>query len=751
MPITDQFRPFTIRAVPGQDTKRRTTVIGENRCLTAQNLRADDEVGSVTKRPPIALFNATSLGSGALHSLFRYYTVDNKFLLAAHGSTMYVGDDDLGTFTALATGFTSGKIFTFAVYRDLCIFSNGFEPIKQTDAEFVWDLGACKAKSAGAGAITRTGISYRITIDADTFRTEATSNTIASVTAEDIELTNIPLGPAGTANRKVYRKSSETGGAYLNIGTIGDNTTTTFTDNVPDATVGPSPRGDVIGATTDQMPVGKYLKIHRERLFVAGDPDDPNKIFYSNAFLPHFIRQTTTLDFLEISPEDGDIITGIPILLGSIFIFKRNNIRKLNVEAADPDDFFVDDPTSFQGAPADRTITETPNGIVYLGWDHIYRFDGSFSEPVIDEFDVKQDIKQVSLQRTVGFWHNNVYLLAYISNSGTTSNQDRLMRYEWLRDSVNEDTVGVASFAAYDGDAEANELYYGLSRDGCVALAENFDKLFVLNTKTQLNAGLTYPTTIFSGLDDIALTGDEDSPVIEIGRTTKIDDAVGTIDGGFVGEIIDRADTDGVYTSEAIEINAKALGVIRWNEVLPSGTDVVFSTRTASTEAGLTGAFEGALTTPSGSTVISAADKFIQIRATLTTSDITMTPKIFTQEDFTILLTYTPGGNEDTTAIPFIYDTGLKDGGSPHEDKILKKIVVLTNGNAGTYSVDWETDLGETGAFTVDLALNPKRFETFFQDNAYGRQFKFKISKSDTEDFTLREILGIWTPRPVII
>jgi hypothetical protein len=712
-------------------------------------MRYEDEVGSVVKRPPIAFYNATTLGTGdPVHSLFRYYTKTDAFLLAAHLSTLYVGDDDAGTFSAVATGFSSSQKFTFAVYQDLCLFSNGFEKIHVTDgSNLAWELGSCKAEeSTAAGSITRTTISYKVTIDADTFVTDAISNVIASVTAKDIELTNIPLGPAGTANRKIYRLSSETGGDYRLVGTIADNSTTTFTDTTADASA-----AAVIPATTDVMPIGKYIKIHRERLFVAGDPDNPNRIYYSNAFLPGFIRQTTTVDFLDIQPEDGDVITGIPILLGSIFIFKRNNIRKLNVESSDPDNFFVDDPTSFQGAPADRTIIETPFGIVYLGWDHIYRFDGSFSHVQVDEFDVLQDIKQISLQDSVGFWHNNVYLLSYISNSGSSSSQDRLMRYEWLRDAVNEDTVDVASFAAFNGDAEANELYYGQARDGCVALAENFDKIFTLSTKTEINGGMAYPAFIFSGLDDIGLEGTENSPTIEIGWAVRIDDAVGTIDSGYPTSIIDRRDTAGTYTSEAIKLNAAEFGVLRWNEVLTPGGDIVFSTRTASTEAGLSSApWDGGLTNPNGSLISSTPDVWFQFKIDITTADITETPKVVTQEGFTIQLIYKRGGNESTVDIPFIYDTGFKDGGAPHEDKILKKIVVVAEG-VGTYDVDWQTELGETGSFTVDLDEFPTRFEAFFQDNSYGRHFRFIVSKTDTDAFTLKEFLGIYSPRPVII
>ena len=145
MPLTDQITPFHIRLVPGQDTKNRDTLLEERHVETVQNGRFDNEVGSIVKRPSPAKFNATTLGSGAVHSLYRYYTKASKFLLAGHLSSLYVGDDATGTFSAIKTGLTSGKKMSFSVYQDLCLFSNGYDNVGVTDGAAAWELGACKA------------------------------------------------------------------------------------------------------------------------------------------------------------------------------------------------------------------------------------------------------------------------------------------------------------------------------------------------------------------------------------------------------------------------------------------------------------------------------------------------------------------------------------------------------------------------------------------------------------------------------
>lgn len=65
------------------------------------------------------------------------------------------------------------------------------------------------------------------------------SNILTIVTsAKQVNLTGIPTGPAGTTGRKIYRTVAGDTGNHLFVGTISDNTTTAFTDNIADASLG---------------------------------------------------------------------------------------------------------------------------------------------------------------------------------------------------------------------------------------------------------------------------------------------------------------------------------------------------------------------------------------------------------------------------------------------------------------------------------------------------------------------------------
>jgi hypothetical protein len=59
----------------------------------------------------------------------------------------------------------------------------------------------------------------------------------STATNGKIAVSNIAIGPAGTTARRLYR-TPVNGGAFRLVGSVGDNSTTTFTDNVADSSLG---------------------------------------------------------------------------------------------------------------------------------------------------------------------------------------------------------------------------------------------------------------------------------------------------------------------------------------------------------------------------------------------------------------------------------------------------------------------------------------------------------------------------------
>lgn len=518
MPITADLRKWYLKTLSGMNKKIEPLDLKDRWVEIAQNCRFEDLPGSVDKRDPVTYFNSTNTGAGAVTGLYRFYTsTGTTVFVKTHGTKAYVGDDSGGTFTQIRTGLTTGKRTSFVTYKDLLIASNGYDNIWVYDGSsnnVTWELGACKAVPVATGGSLGAGnYYYAVTIDSDAYVCGAISNTITTVASGSVTLTNIPLGPAGAANRKIYRTAAD-GSSLLLVATISNNTATTYTDTTADGSLGAA-----MPSVTDDMPLGSMMTIHRERLFISGDPSSPSKIPYSLPYLPHYIQVTTGLTYMSISPEDGDEIMGIPIQLGVMLCIKKNTIRKLHitsaVSGADPTTWYADDPISWVGSPAQWSIMNTPNGIVYLGWDHWYVFDGASSQPVFDEFDVG-DILEGNYSDVVGYYHNGTVLAAYTDKISGGQTHNRIMRYNLKRQALSYDLwtsttlTGANCFAGRMGDDEVGDLYYGDSAQGYVVKDKDGESNYRLRSKTEVNAGAK--TTVFIG-------GTENAPYIEPGAS----------------------------------------------------------------------------------------------------------------------------------------------------------------------------------------------------------------------------------------
>jgi hypothetical protein len=515
MPLTSDLKPWYIKTLPGMNNKLEVLEKQDKWVNTAQNCRFEDEPGSVDKRSPLTYYNDTSLGLGESLGIYRYYgSSGNIKTIYCWNTSVYVGNDGAGTLTPIRTNLTSGKRMSFETYRNLVIGSNGFDNIWVYDGSadnITWELGSCKAKVGAGTGITATSISYQVTMDGDVYTCGAVSNTVSAATNQSIDLTNIPLGPIGTADRKIYRKDSGTGGAYKLVTTIANNTATTYTDTATSGSL-----GTTIPPVTDDMPKGSILQVHRERLFISGDPNEPNRIYFSNVYAPWFIQVTTQDDFLDIDRDDGDEIMGIPIQLGVMVCIKKNTCRKVYVSSptsgADPDTWYAEDPSAWVGARSQGSIVQSPRGIVFLGWDHWYIYDGATVAPCIDEFDV-ENVLPSSFSKVVCYYlQTDVLLAAYTDRTLATTFNNRLMLFNFRRNALAYDTVNVSAITAQTGDDESGEIIYGDSTQGFIYKTEVSDIFYKLQRKSDANLGT---------LNSVFVGGTEASPLIEIGAITS--------------------------------------------------------------------------------------------------------------------------------------------------------------------------------------------------------------------------------------
>jgi len=546
----------------------------DKQCYTANDVRFNTVYGGLSKRPSMQPYGTA--GSYAITCMHRYYSSSGTTQLIVSGSTyLKIGNDNDGTFTTIRDELTDGERWNFVTYQDIAIMGNGSDNIQKYDGAttttddtdgartaniLTADLGAPFAElNTGSNLDASKWYQYKVAFYDGTNYTYSTARSnpiLTGATVRDIRLTDIPIGPSGTTVRYVYRTSGDASRAaveadttfYL-VGTISDNSTQVLNDTTDDATAetDQAPTWSTVSGGTDVTPpVAEYLIIHSERLFTAGEQNADSDLSWSDAFNPDYYDPE---DYEPIRPDDGDKITFLKVQLGILTVGKTNTIQKVYTEQSSDSNWTVSDPMSHIGCVAPYTAANSPVGILYLGRDGLYRFNGQQSVLISDAVTPEiADIFTTNFEECVGIYNENVYQMAYTSAETFESVNNRVLVFEMTRNAYSIDTKDVNAFCVFNSGDDYGTIYSGSSNADGYVYAHNIDANSVtVRTKAEMDEG-TY---------DDARTTDNDlgtDPELEIAWDITIDEFIGTINDAT--GIIDRPDTDGYWESKVYNVNA---------------------------------------------------------------------------------------------------------------------------------------------------------------------------------------------------
>lgn len=173
---------------------------------------------------------------------------------------------------------------------------------------------------------------------------------------------------------------------------------TTFLDfvwmvNGVDATAiwdGASGNSFLTNGNATSAPIGKFIDVFRSRIWIAGDPNYPDRLYFSS--LPSAVTtpvitwntSVTTGDWMDISPSDGENITCIKRNKTSLVVFKNNHIYRVSsISATEPD------PTINVGTYSAESVVTAASGLFFHHPTGFYQYaDGGqpvlISKPIID-------------------------------------------------------------------------------------------------------------------------------------------------------------------------------------------------------------------------------------------------------------------------------------------------------------------------------------------------------------------------------
>jgi hypothetical protein len=202
------------------------------------------------------------------------------------------------------------------------------------------------------------------------------SATTTAAADDQATITDIKTSPnSRVTKRRLYRTLVNGGTKYL-VTTINDNVTTSYVDSKDDDNL-------TTELNTDQgvPPTGDIVIAHNERLFLSGDTNYPNRVWFSRSKLPDNFPSTYYLSVGTVN----DKVLNMVRFEGKLYFIQRAGITGLY--GSDADTYAWHQTRSHVGANARWSCAAGPDGIYFLGHDGVYRFDGLKSTRVSDPID----------------------------------------------------------------------------------------------------------------------------------------------------------------------------------------------------------------------------------------------------------------------------------------------------------------------------------------------------------------------------
>lgn len=200
--------------------------------------------------------------------------VGSPFILAFYddGSLSALNVQTL-TVTEIAPAGTFGSIHDLTIWQGQTVLI-----VDTAKGYFNWNvpIGGPLTSEDGPGNVNPGLHSWAVTFITGGVESNLGTNSVpldviggSPPTGSIVDLTGIPLGPAGTTARKIYRTVAGNTGNFRLVTTINDNTTTTFADNISDASLGVS--APVVAQVTliDAEKIGASIAVYAGRVWIG--------------------------------------------------------------------------------------------------------------------------------------------------------------------------------------------------------------------------------------------------------------------------------------------------------------------------------------------------------------------------------------------------------------------------------------------------------------------------------------------------
>lgn len=334
--------------------------LSDKKLQFADNVHIDG--GTVRKRPGKMPWGAQF--TDPINGIYEYIDrTGTSQILVASGTDLYT--HSASSSSVIDATISDEKIY-FHTLRGKCFYNGATTQNRKLVGSTVSDVGIARPTTASVVATGAAGVltgSYGVVV------TYVTSDGLESnpcdvsnsvtLTNQQLGISSIPVSPdARVSSRKIYR-STAGGSRYWLIGTIADNTTTTYSDNTPD-----DQTGDEVQYNHGQPVQGSISTSANDRQFWV----DGSKIRYSEiAQTDAYVEYQKSTSFIEM-PSKG-VIVGFRALYNEntqredLYIFTQDSIVML--PQGDPNAPIVRISDTI-GLRQQNTVVEYKNWLIFM-------------------------------------------------------------------------------------------------------------------------------------------------------------------------------------------------------------------------------------------------------------------------------------------------------------------------------------------------------------------------------------------------
>lgn len=310
-------------------------------------------------------------------------------ILAVYGGVFYEIDRSTGAATAISGILKGDGPCTVTQYSNVVFIGrpNGDRPYRY-DGKIAYKAGIrapvippTTATAAGASSFSTATYNVYYTFRNSKTGVESNPSPTATVSLTNaLQIDSILLQRSGDPQvdqRRIYITAASGGAgsnAYLQV-TVENNIDTSYTTNITAHTT----TGSLLEYTSNEEPPnGAIVTVFADRLFVAGVPNYPTRVFYSEAGSLESFNQTTNYEDADL--DAGDPVVALMELRGLLVAYFKDGRVPISA-TLDPDfPFFLDRTSREVGAAGPGCVIPTEQGHFIFSGDNLFLWNGQNSE-----------------------------------------------------------------------------------------------------------------------------------------------------------------------------------------------------------------------------------------------------------------------------------------------------------------------------------------------------------------------------------